>query len=249
MLLVLDSCDRSCRSARRWSGCCCRTCPAAADPGDQPATARRVRRGRVRGGPAAGPDPAGCPPVRARSSTPPWPSSSRGPARCCPASALTTDNSEAVAGICHRLDGIPLAIELAAARLGTLGPQQALDQLDDRFARSGLDPDPSDRHRTLRACIDWSFDLCTEPEHRLWDRLSIFAEGSISTRSRASAPTTCCPGGPVGSRDGLTGKSILATERRRGPGALPDAGHHPRLRPRRAARALASEDAAVAAPP
>jgi len=95
-----------------------------------------------------------------------------------PDSGLTDTDRQAVAGICRRIDGLPLGIELAAAPLRALTPQQILDQLADRLAALGP-PHPGipDRHRTLRACIDWSFDLCTEAEQRLWARLSVFAGG------------------------------------------------------------------------
>jgi len=89
---------------------------------------------------------------------------------------LTDANAAAVAAICRRLDGIPLALELAAARLRTLGLDQLLTRLDDRFrilttgARTALP-----RHRTLRAAIDWSYDTLLEEERRLLDRLSVFS--------------------------------------------------------------------------
>jgi predicted ATPase len=90
---------------------------------------------------------------------------------------LTAANWEAVAAICHRLEGVPLAIELAAARVQMLSPQQVLDRLADRFAQLGpADPDAPDRQQTLHACIDWSFRLCTGPEQLLWSRLTVFAD-------------------------------------------------------------------------
>ena len=91
---------------------------------------------------------------------------------------LTEDNRQAVEEICHRLDGLPLAIELAAARLGTLRPQEVAEQLTDRFAMLGPAPAGTpDRQQTLRACIDWSFELCTSRERLLWARLSVFVSG------------------------------------------------------------------------
>ncbi len=87
-------------------------------------------------------------------------------------------NARAVTQICARLDGVPLAIELAAARLKTLSAEQIAERLNDRFhlltsgSRTALP-----RQQTLRAAIDWSFDLLTEPE-RVWlSRLSVFAGG------------------------------------------------------------------------
>ncbi|MFD2420072.1 ATP-binding protein [Amycolatopsis pigmentata] len=91
---------------------------------------------------------------------------------------LAEDNCRAVAGICHRLDGVPLAIELAAARLRALSPQQILDRLADRFAllTRGCRAGP-DRQQTLRACVDWSFESCTKQERLLWTRLAVFVGG------------------------------------------------------------------------
>jgi predicted ATPase/DNA-binding NarL/FixJ family response regulator len=84
----------------------------------------------------------------------------------------------AVAELCRRLDGLPLAIELAAAWVRVLTPEQILDRLADQFALlSRGHRDAPDRQQTLRACVDWSFDLCTKPERALWARLSVFADG------------------------------------------------------------------------
>ena len=95
-----------------------------------------------------------------------------------PGFRLTEQNRVAVAGICHRLDGLPLAIELAAARIRVLTPEQILERLDNRFAllSRGLRTSPP-RQQTLRACVAWSYDLCSKPERRLWERLSVFSGG------------------------------------------------------------------------
>ncbi|MEV7444666.1 BTAD domain-containing putative transcriptional regulator [Streptomyces sp. NPDC091204] len=90
----------------------------------------------------------------------------------------TEDDPAAAAEICRRLDGLPLAIELAAARLRLLTPRQIADRLDDRFrlltsgARTVLP-----RQQTLRAVVDWSWDLLDEPERTVLRRLSVFAGG------------------------------------------------------------------------
>ncbi len=78
--------------------------------------------------------------------------------------------------LCMRLDGIPLAIELAAGRLGALSPGQVLRRLDDRFRLlTGGDRTALPRHRTLRTAIGWSHELCSPGERLLWARLSVFA--------------------------------------------------------------------------
>jgi predicted ATPase/class 3 adenylate cyclase len=92
--------------------------------------------------------------------------------------AMTKENASSIAQICYRLDGIPLAIELAAARLKILTVHQISARLDDRFrlltggARTALP-----RQQTLRALIDWSYDILSENERLLLRRLSVFAGG------------------------------------------------------------------------
>lgn len=95
-----------------------------------------------------------------------------------PRFALTDANAAAVAAICQRLDGIPLALELAAARLQARTVEQLRDRLEDRFRiLTGGSRTALLRQRTLRATIDWSHDLLTEPEQLLFRRLSVFAGG------------------------------------------------------------------------
>ena len=91
---------------------------------------------------------------------------------------VTSDNARAVASLCHRLDGMPLAIELAAARLRILSPEQIASRLDDRFRLlTGGSRTALPRQQTLQAAIDWSYDLLEEPEKVLFDRLSVFQGG------------------------------------------------------------------------
>jgi non-specific serine/threonine protein kinase len=92
--------------------------------------------------------------------------------------ALDEGNAAAVAQICHRLDGIPLAIELAAARVKVLPPEEILKRLDNRFRLLGSSKKTGlPHHQTLKALIDWSYDQLTEPEQTLLRRLSLFAGG------------------------------------------------------------------------
>ncbi|WP_283138018.1 ATP-binding protein [Rhizohabitans arisaemae] len=93
-----------------------------------------------------------------------------------PGFTIDEDNLADVAELCRRLDGIPLAIELAAVRLRVLSVRQILNLLTDRFALlSGVGLSPLPRHQTLRAAIGWSHELCEPKERRLWARLSVFA--------------------------------------------------------------------------
>lgn len=92
--------------------------------------------------------------------------------------ALDARNMDAVAEVCKRLDGVPLAIELAAARVAMLTPAEVAKRLDQRFRLlTGSEHGAAERHQTLRAAIDWSYDLLDEPERRVLDRLSVFAGG------------------------------------------------------------------------
>ena len=91
---------------------------------------------------------------------------------------LTEQNAAAIAAICHRLDGIPLAIELAAARARGMTVQQILDRLERQFEfLTTRRRDVAERHRTLRAAIDWSYDLLEKDEQELFAQLSVFSGG------------------------------------------------------------------------
>ncbi|MER6538728.1 ATP-binding protein [Streptomyces sp. 900105755] len=95
-----------------------------------------------------------------------------------PGFRLTPANRAAVARLCRRLDGLPLAIELAAVRMRVLGLDQLLARLDDRYRLlTAGSPAALPRHRTLRAAVDWSHDLCTAREQSAWARLSVLAGG------------------------------------------------------------------------
>jgi predicted ATPase/DNA-binding SARP family transcriptional activator/DNA-binding CsgD family transcriptional regulator len=91
---------------------------------------------------------------------------------------LTVDNAEAVAQVCTRMEGIPLAIELAAARIGVLSAGQISERLDHSLkVLTCGDRTAGQRHRTLRAALDWSYELLGDPEQALFRRLSVFAGG------------------------------------------------------------------------
>ena len=91
---------------------------------------------------------------------------------------MSIDNAPAVAELCRRLDGIPLAIELAAARAGLMSPDQMLERLQNRFGllTAGSRNSPT-RHRTLQSALDWSHDLLSDKERTLFRRLSVFGGG------------------------------------------------------------------------
>ena len=92
--------------------------------------------------------------------------------------AITSDNAGAVGQLCRRLDGIPLAIELAAARVGSMNPTEIAARLDQRFRLlTGGSRTASSRHQTLRRAIDWSYELLDAPEKALLGRLAVCAGG------------------------------------------------------------------------
>ncbi|ONI80841.1 AfsR family transcriptional regulator [Saccharothrix sp. ALI-22-I] len=95
-----------------------------------------------------------------------------------PGFTLNADNADAVAAICRRLDGIPLALELAATRVRALGVHEIVARLDDRFRvlTAGHSGAPA-RQRTLRAMLDWSWELLTEAERTVLRRLSVHVDG------------------------------------------------------------------------
>src|SRR5262249_20765848 len=88
---------------------------------------------------------------------------------------LTADNAAAVDGLRRRLDGIPLAIELAAARVAAMSPAAILERVDERFRLLGQGRRTARRrHQTLRAAVDWSFGLLDEQEQTVFARLAVF---------------------------------------------------------------------------
>jgi predicted ATPase/DNA-binding NarL/FixJ family response regulator len=128
--------------------------------------------------------------------------------------AVTADNRTAVEAICRRLDGIPLAIELAAVRLRALSVDQLLDRLDDRFRLLDSGSHAAlPRHRTLRALIDWSHSLCTRQERLLWARASVFSGGLDIEAAEA-----VCAGDGIAREDvlglvaAMVNKSVLLRE-------------------------------------
>ena len=129
-----------------------------------------------------------------------------------PTFTITDANRADVAELCVRLDGMPLAIELAAARLRVLSAGQLLQRLDERFSLlTGRNRQGLARHQTLRALVDWSYDRCNEDERRLWSRLSVFL-GHFDLESAEAV----CGCGELGAErvldvlDGLVAKSVLS---------------------------------------
>jgi non-specific serine/threonine protein kinase len=135
-----------------------------------------------------------------------------------PGFTLTAENAEDVAGICTRLDGLPLALELAAARLRVMSPEELLARLDERYrlVSSTMRAVPP-RQRKLWAVLGSSWDLCTPAEQRLWSRLSVFT-GSFELE----AVEFVCSHEGIDSSSipdllaGLVDKSVVVQEERSG---------------------------------
>ena len=104
---------------------------------------------------------------------------------------LDEDTLANVAEICRQLDGLPLALELAAARLRSLNPTDLLDRMRTRLDLLSPTADHAGRHATLRAVLDWSYELLPTVQQRLFDRLSVFAGGF----DLAAVEEVCCGGG------------------------------------------------------
>ena len=210
--------------ARSWPACLLRGCAGAAGAGDQPGAAGRARRGGLPG--AA----AGLPP-EARWCCRTW----RGAARC--GCSWTAGRRRAAARrpgwrrwrwperICRKLDGLPLAIELAAARLGTLSAAEIEAHLADRFRflafpRPAADP----RHQALRAAMDWSYDLLPAPGAPGAGR-AVGVRRHFRAGAGSRGVQRWGPGGRAG-RDRPAGRQVAGGRRAgRGRDPLPAAGH------------------------
>ena len=159
--------------------------PPAADPGA--GTAARPGQGNPASGRWTEPDPTSSPAVRLFADR---------AAAVQPDFELDASTAGPVAQICRALDGMPLAIELAAPWLRTLTPAQLAERLDDRFALlTGGSRASLPRHQTLRATVDWSWQLLSEPERALARRLAVFPGGA----TLAAAERVCA--GPGAGRE------------------------------------------------
>ncbi len=124
--------------------------------------------------------------------------------------ALTADNAATLTDICRRLDGLPLAIELAAARSRILSPQAILDRLNDPLGllTTGASDLP-DRQRTIRATIQWSYDLLSADEQQMFDRLSVFVGGWTLDAAEALLGDLAQPVEVLDGLDSLAAKNLI----------------------------------------
>jgi predicted ATPase/DNA-binding SARP family transcriptional activator len=131
-----------------------------------------------------------------------------------PSFAITDDNVAAVLGVCRRLDGLPLAIELAAARLRVLPVEQLAARLDDSFSvLTGGARSAPPRHQAIRATLDWSYDLLAEDERATFLRLSVFAGGfSLPAAEQVVSGGTIQPARVLDLLERLADKSLLQAD-------------------------------------
>jgi predicted ATPase/DNA-binding winged helix-turn-helix (wHTH) protein len=127
---------------------------------------------------------------------------------------LTTDNAPAIVDICERLDGMPLALELAAARFALLSPDQVLERLEQRFRFLTSDSAGRDhRHRNLIALLEWSFGLLSPAEQRFLAWLGVFVQGwAVDAAIDLAAPFGSTPELVVDLLTGLVAKSLVVVD-------------------------------------
>jgi predicted ATPase/DNA-binding winged helix-turn-helix (wHTH) protein len=131
-----------------------------------------------------------------------------------PAFALTQDNIASVAAICSRLEGIPLAIELAAARMASLSIEEIIERLDDRLALLAAGPRVTPRrHKTLRATLDWSYELLGGEEQQALRRLAVFAGGfTLEAARRVAGDQTVKDAAMLDMLDALVARSLVLAD-------------------------------------
>ena len=144
-----------------------------------------------------------------------------------PGFRVTDANRAQVVMLCRGLDGIPLAIELAAVRIRAVGLAEMLTRLGDRLRLlGGTGRQGAGRHQTLRATIGWSYELCSPAERLLWARLSVFAgEFGLEAAEQVCAGDGLARESLVDTLVGLVDKSIVDPRRQRIRRPLPAAGH------------------------
>ena len=127
-----------------------------------------------------------------------------------PSFALTSENASSVAAICWRLAGLPLALELAAAKVRFLEPVALLSRLDEALSNAWA-RDLPERQRTMRATLDWSYDLLSAPERQLFRRLSVFS-GGFSLEAAETVGAGEEGGGVLSGLGALVEQSLVAVE-------------------------------------
>jgi predicted ATPase len=210
LLLVLDNCEQVVEAAAKLTETLLRACPELRILTTSREALSIGGESVLRLSPLAFPDADHGPTLRGLPSFDAVALFTERATAAVPGFQLTDDNKTTVARICSKLDGLPLAIELAAARLRAISPEQILERLDDRYTllTRGSRGAPA-RQQTLSWSVGWSYDLCTPAEQQLWAQLSVFA-GSFELQ----AAEDVCDGDPAPDElldllSALVDKSIL----------------------------------------
>ena len=213
LLLVLDNCEQVVDAAAALVGMLLRTCPELRilTTSREPLTLGGEAVLRVP--PLTVPDPDREPSLRGLPRYDAVTLFAQRAAAAVPGFELTEDNRVTVARICRQLDGLPLPIELAAARLRAMSPEQILERLTDRYTLLTLGSRGAPtRQQTLRLSIDWSHDLCTPREQQLWARLSVFAGSFELDAAEEICGEGVAAGDLLDAVTSLVDKSILSRE-------------------------------------
>ncbi|MDI9977353.1 protein kinase [Rhodococcus sp. IEGM 1307] len=215
LMLVLDNCEQLVGGVAELAESLLRTCP-----GVRILTTSREPLGiggevALRVPPLSVPDPDRDPSLQGLPSYDAVTLFADRAATALPGFELTDDNRMAVTRICQHLDGLPLPLELAAARLQAMSPEQILQRLTDRYAllTRGSRTAPT-RQQTLRLCIDWSHELCTPLEQLVWARLSVFAGGVELDAAESVCGMNLTAEALLDAITSLVEKSILIREER-----------------------------------
>ncbi|GAF49422.1 protein kinase domain-containing protein [Rhodococcus wratislaviensis] len=216
MLLVLDNCEQVVDAAADLTQTLLRTCPGLRVLATSRETLDVAGESALRVRPLTVPDSDKEPSPKGLPSYDAVTLFAERAATTVPGFEVTEDNADAVARICIRLDGLPLAIELAAARLRTMSPEQILQRLTNRYEllTRGSRSAPT-RQQTLRWSIDWSYDLCLPAEQQLWAQLSVFAGSFELEAAEWVYADDAEPGGLLDLLASLVDKSILIREEAR----------------------------------
>ncbi|PBC47672.1 protein kinase [Rhodococcus sp. ACPA1] len=212
LLLVLDNCEQVIDAAAEMSVALLRSCPGLRILATSREPLGIGGEAMLRVPPLTVPDPNHNPPLRGQPHYEALTLFAERAAGAVPGFELTEDNHVTAARICYRLDGLPLAIELAAARLRAMTLDQILQGLTDRYAllTRGSRGAPT-RQQTLRWSIDWSHDLCTPGEQQLWASLSVFA-GTFELDAASLVTARGGEGELLDEVTSLVDKSILIRE-------------------------------------
>jgi non-specific serine/threonine protein kinase len=213
LLLVLDNCEHLIDAVAELAATLIRVCPSLRILATSREPLGIDGEAVLRVPPLAVPDPEGKLSLRGLPKYDAVSLFAERAAATVPGFVLTEENAETVAGICRRLDGLPLPIELAAARLRAMSLEQILARLNDRYAlltRGGRGV-PS-RQQTLRLCIDWSFELCTASEQLVWGRVTVFAGSFELDAAELVCGAGLDPGELLDTLTSLVDKSILIRE-------------------------------------